>query len=918
VSRSARGAYIGLIALAAGCSATPLRGDTGIRPFAFDLFDIPCPSGLHVIFERAPGATQAGVVTVVGVGSVQDPPGREGLAHFVEHLLFREAAPPAAVPARLRLEALGASYNASTWLDETVYHSFGPRQSLRELLEIDGERLLDPLAGIDDKTFDVEREVVRNELRERHETHTFSAGYEAAYQALFPADHPYHRSAIGSHATLSAITLDDARRFVAEHYRPESMTMVVVGDLDPEAAQTFIRDALPAALWGDPARPRPHAPKPTSPQGPPPLQAPHPIQTVHASLPAPELWIAWSTPAGFGKNEYAAQALDWLATGGAYRGLLDDRDVASVEFMPSSDVLSGSFLARVQLTEGKHPDESAKQVIEALPWIDGDDSYFSRRIEHIKLALLRELAQSAESGLRRGEQRAEYAHFRGGAGMFGEKVALLKSLDADEVADFAKRYLTKDRARAVLVLPYGADAPAPSPAVGRALAEVEAHPPLPPAALGNLVGLKHLTNLKTLDLDNGLRVVLLPRPGAPVVTASLVFHGGRSAAGVGVVAAAHEALASNWEDSPGDQGVSFSIASDIDSTTATVRAGAGHLPLALDMLSFATRSYDVDWPSEKFTTATLPHLRRREAFPSTRANRALWSAVFPGHPYGARATPDEIAAVPKKEIERWLERTLVPRNAALVMVGDLELADAEAAARQAFGGWSESGGPTPAPPPAPASGPERPSVLVGGPSAVVMGRAGATQAELELACPLPPSTGRETAVYEVAARVLGMSLRQRLREETGSTYGVSSTTSTLRGGTSSLHVAANVDNRRLGLALETLRDAWAKLVASGANPADVTEARDDLARWHLVGFETSSGLAGSLAWAWNLDWPLTWADDMATQSMTVTPADVTAALRTCARTHTLAITGDDRVVRGALSDLAKPAPAPPADGSPAR
>jgi zinc protease len=910
VSRRSWGAFEGpdraLIAFAlcgAVACATQLRGDTGIRPFGFDLYDQPCPSGLHVIFERAPGAQLAGVVTIVGTGSLQDPPGRDGLAHFVEHLLFRAAHAPDSVPVRVRLEALGASYNAFTSLDQTLYHSFAPYQSLRDLLVIDGQRFVDPLAGIDDKTFDVEREVVRNELRERNETHTFSAGYEAAYQAAFPADHPYHRSAIGSHDSLSAITFDDARRYVAANYRPDNMTMVVIGDMDPAAAPAFIRAALPPALWGDPAHPRKHAPVPAVPTGPPPLSAPHPIATVRASLPAPELWIAWPTPAGFGRDSYAAEALDWFATGIAYRGLLDDRDVAAVDFMTSSDVLAGTFLARVHLTEGKHPEGSAKQVIDALPWIGGDGLYFNRRIEHIKLALLRELAQQAESGEHRGQTRAEYAHFLGNPSAYGAKIDMIKSLEADDVSDFANRYLTRERARAVLVVPYDNDAPPPGGAVGRTLAEVERQAPLPQAAIGNLVSLRHLTAMKTLAFDNGMRVVLLPRRGAPVVTASLVFHGGTAAAGLGVVKAAHEAMDSNWQDSPGDQGVGFSFSSDLDSTTATVRVGAGHLALALDMLSFATKSFDLDWQSEKFRTATLPHWRRREAFPSDRAERALWNTVYAGHPYGNRPTADQVAAVSESDISKWIDRTLVPKNAALIVVGDLEPAEAEAAARESFAGWNESPGPVAPPPPAIPHAPRPASILIGGTGVIVTPRTGATQAEIHMACPMPPSGGPQTAVYEVAARTLGASLRERLREETGSTYGVFSSDSTLRGGATIMHVQANVDNRRLLLALETMRNVWSVVAEKGADREDVLIARADLTRWELAGWETSAGLADVLAWAWNLDWPLTWADDAARYTTSVTPDEVTAALRTCARNHTLALTGDAAVIRRAIADL---------------
>ena len=121
-----------------------------------------------------------------------------------------------------------------------------------------------------------------------------------------------------------------------------------------------------------------------------------------------------------------------------------------------------------------------------------------------------------------------------------------------------------------------------------------------------------------------------------------------------------------------------------------------------------------------------------------------------------------------------------------------------------------------------------------------------------------------------------------------------------------MHVQANVENRRLLLALETMRDVWARVAAAGADRQDVLTARDELTRWNLVGWETSAGLASSIAWAWNLDWPLTWADDAARYTTSVTPDAVTAALRTCARNQTLALTGDEAVIRKALADLKKP------------
>ncbi|HTA17951.1 MAG TPA: hypothetical protein VK989_01580, partial [Polyangia bacterium] len=70
---------LGAALLAAGvasCASQPFRGDSGIKAFSFDLWDVHCPSGLRVIFERAPGANTVAVTEVVGAGSVEDPTGR--------------------------------------------------------------------------------------------------------------------------------------------------------------------------------------------------------------------------------------------------------------------------------------------------------------------------------------------------------------------------------------------------------------------------------------------------------------------------------------------------------------------------------------------------------------------------------------------------------------------------------------------------------------------------------------------------------------------------------------------------------------------------------------------------------------------------------------------------------------------------
>src|SRR3954470_18542974 len=130
-----------------------------LRTFAF-------PSGLRVVVEKDTRTPLAGVFVVVGSGSSSDPKGKEGLAHYVEHLAF-ESRPFGKETFADMLESAGAvSRNASTFFDATTYYEIGPASALPQLLRIEAIRMVIPVSDIPDTDRAVELQVVRNELRE--------------------------------------------------------------------------------------------------------------------------------------------------------------------------------------------------------------------------------------------------------------------------------------------------------------------------------------------------------------------------------------------------------------------------------------------------------------------------------------------------------------------------------------------------------------------------------------------------------------------------------------------------------------------------------------------------------------------------------------------------------------------------------
>jgi zinc protease len=909
VNRSARraksgrtaAAWLGLLVFS--CGTTPNRWESGIKPFKFDLWDVHCPSGLRVIFERAPGTQTAAVAAVVGSGAVEDPAGREGLAHLVEHLTFRSHAPdePALWP---RLWALGAGFNAATDFETTTYHEIFPATRLADAVAAEGRRLADPLAGVDEPVFAVERDVVRNELRERNETHSFGAAWAGAFRAAFPQSHPFHRDLAGSHESISALTLADARAFVKANYQPDNITMVIVGDMDLGQVEGFVRAVLPPALYGDAAHPRP-VPAPKAPAAPPEPPADRALHRERAPVPAPELWIAWPLPGGFGRGLRIAEMWSWLTGTNFYWGRFKNDDIAHVNLVSWPGVQASLFICRVQLTKGDHPEDVLREVIKELPWIGGDEVYLEERVRHMKLGLLRDLAFDAENPVARGMERATYAQRTGRASAYGPLTEEIQSITGDQAREFAERYLSADRARAVLIEPLADDAQPPRPIpAAQDLASLTGKEPLPPETWRDLARVRHLAGMRRVTLDNGLEIVAVPRPGASVVTAELAFHVDRTTTLTGLDAAADVASDTRLEESPGAFGIMYRTDFSDDLATFTVRAGAANLPRALGMLSFGTRSLSVDWPNDKFREVRAPLWRRLEAQPETRGERAVWSAMFGDHPFRHIATVDEIAAHSSGEIESWVENVVRPANGVLVVVGDVSADEAVSAARDALSGLSgdRKTGPIAAPPPvAPPAGGLALAALDGGRGAIVTHRPGASQAELDFRCLLPPADMRRDIGYDVLADVVEGWLMDDLRHRYGSTYGVHVSASTLRGGTAYMRIHANVDNGRLPVALRELRGFWRDFVAKGVPAEAVGRARDSVMVERLITYESSPNVAGALVRRWNQGWSLDTIDEVPAEIASISPADVDDALRACARNLVLGITGDEGVIRAALA-----------------
>ena len=193
-------------------------------------------NGLRVISSPDHVAPSVAVNIWYDVGSRDEEQGRTGFAHLFEHVMFQGSAHVASGQHIALLQAAGASVNATTWFDRTNYFETLPTGGLDLALWLEADRLATLLDALTQENLDNQREVVKEEKRQRYDNVPYGDVMELLNTLTFPPDHPYGHTTIGSMEDLDAATLDDVHGFFRPHYLPNNAVLSIVGDVEPEDA----------------------------------------------------------------------------------------------------------------------------------------------------------------------------------------------------------------------------------------------------------------------------------------------------------------------------------------------------------------------------------------------------------------------------------------------------------------------------------------------------------------------------------------------------------------------------------------------------------------------------------------------------------------------------------------------------------
>ena len=188
-------------------------------------------NGLTVLVKPDPRAPTAVNMLWVRVGSMDEVDGTSGVAHMLEHMMFKGTPSLPAGEFSRRVAALGGRENAFTNRDTTAYHQQIPSDRLEEMMRLEADRFAHNQWP--DEEFNKERQVVTEERRMRIEDSPRAQMYEALNAAMYQAS-PYRRPVIGWMSDIAAYTPQDARDFYQRWYVPGNAALVVAGDVDPQ------------------------------------------------------------------------------------------------------------------------------------------------------------------------------------------------------------------------------------------------------------------------------------------------------------------------------------------------------------------------------------------------------------------------------------------------------------------------------------------------------------------------------------------------------------------------------------------------------------------------------------------------------------------------------------------------------------
>jgi zinc protease len=813
------------------------------------------PNGLKLVVIPDKNTQMVQVDVRYEVGANEDPAGKAGLAHFAEHMMFQHRfgydpeKNPGVPPTFDMLPQIATGYNAYTTWEKTHYFLVARKENLDTLLKLEAARLNAGCDTIEKAQFEREREVVRNEIRQRTGTPEGQV-IQLLLDAAYPEGHAYNQTVGGNDAQLTNITFEDTCEFLEKYYVPSRATVIVAGNVDVDEVGNKVSQYFGGIPNREPAPRKEIAPVP---------DFKHEVLTHELATERSQVHVIWKMPPIDSPDSAATGALVSAMQGKLARFREDWNFAASI----SGGLLQGAngpayapiYVLSMELYDARDKDEALDYVWKATNGLHRgyEDGVFDGETKNLAKA---GLIGSLEPLSRRADFVADRVQFNGKEVEFGgtqeyllQAIGEIDELSGAKFREFLKGRLKKSNAKVVFIksdktgrrgdkragFTFDASNTRRAETTTSFIDPSEARRPLPAPESDSV-----LPRAERYTLGNGMKVVLLPLEGGmPIVTARLMFRVGSAheppdKAGLAELTAAflRPPLDANFTRT----GVSFRGFAANDTTSFVSRGMEIYLEVMIKGLERIIKAGHISqdgiesWQKRMKVSFQSERGRLQRAF----AKEAAAAVYGDEHPYvtTGSATPASYSKMGLDLLTDFRRKHYSASNATLIVVGSFNPQLAKKFINDNFGEWGKGHTDQPVTAPAPArSGPEYVGV-VGEPAPQLM---------LRVYYPGPSGIDGQYAARLVVSQMLSQRM-SRVRAELGSTYGIGGGWSPSIG-PSAYGLGGTIDAERAGETIKFIREQLDKLRGGEDFDIEFAKARRVVLKQLLA----ESGETGTLA-----------------------------------------------------------------------
>ncbi len=652
--------------LALALRAATADSDQAIAVFSREaalLETFTLPNGLTAVLKADTSAPVVSVQFWVHSGSIhEDPFLGSGIAHAVEHMIFKGTDTLEPGELSRRIQEAGGRVNAYTTFDRTVYHADLPSRNWQIALDLFAGSLFD--ASFPEKEWESERDVILREIAMTDDDPGRVLGKHLWQNALRVS--PYRHPVIGYTDTFLTLTREDLVAFHRRHYTPDNTTLVLVGDIDIDS----VREHVEKTLGGRTRYPREAMTLPVEP----PQAAPRRSRFTGAYN-LSRMGAIWQVPAFPHADAAPLQVLSVLAGGGRtsrlQRELVEDADhflgISAWYFDRGFFGVSGTFQPDRE-TDALQAWESQMSQLRSSTF---DPAEIDRAVRMILSGTLQSFTTMSGQAAHYGR----YQHLAGNPALDHWWFEQITRVTADDLARVAETWLHPDHMTKTVLAPSGTT-PARTPP----------EPFVP-------------TELTRIQLDNGTVLLIRPNPRLPFVYMAAALRGGLLAEPqdkAGITALMADLLTRGTAARSRDE-----IALEVESRGATLSPFSGFNAFGVTAQSLRSDSEVVltllleslqhpVFPQEELDrqrARQIATIRRSREQPMSLAQEQLRELLFGNHPYRHQpaGTEASVANLTREDLLAFHESQIMSGNLVLAIFGDV---DAEAIREQIEAGLS--------------------------------------------------------------------------------------------------------------------------------------------------------------------------------------------------------------------------------------